>query len=434
MAAPIDVIFRKWLTAFNSGDKAAIRAFYGTYLDDPDPAYALDTAEDTCGFDVVRTEEQTPLAMRVLLAERCFPTLQRLTIEFAAKDDAKPKTFKLKSFALSNQGAIDAMTGTADRLAARDKFAGSLLVAHGDGLAWSQSWGQLDKTTKAPITPDTPMFLASAGKMFTAVAVLQLVQKGKVDLEAPFGRYLTDYPNKDMAKVTIRQLLQHRAGTGDIGVLARDEGDNRARIRTIDEIIALNGARAPLFPPGSKTDYSNYGFLLLGAVVERVSGESYYEYVERHIFTPAGMANAGFPDRDHLAGVATGYTTFFGEEPELISNVDVLPWRGTPAGGGVASANDMLKFFRALTAGKLLSREMLRLATTVGDTPWYGLGFVVDSGTRSQWGHGGTSYGMDVAAYSYPENDTIYVCLATRDMACNRLFFAWHHRTFGLTK
>lgn len=432
--APVDAVFQEWLTAFNSGDTAAIKAFYGKYRNDPEPVVALDNAEDTCGFDTVRVEARTALTMSVLLAERCFPALQRLTIEFAAPGDARLKTLRLRPLALSDQGAIDAMAAMADRLAARDTFAGSLLVSRGDGSVWSQGWGQLSKTEDAPITADTPLFLASAGKMFTSVAVLQLVQQGKVDLDAPFGRYLTDYPNKEAAKATIRQLLQHTGGTGDIGVLERNEGDNRARIRTINDIIELNAAQPPLFAPGSKMEYSNYGFLLLGAVVERVSGESYYDYVQRHVFEPAGMTTAGFPDLENLQGVATGYTTFFGDEPELVSHRDVLPWRGTPAGGGVASANDMLKFFRALNAGKLLSPELLRLATTGDGKGWYGLGFVVDPGEHSHWGHGGGSYGMDVAAGLYPENDTVFICLAARDMACSRLYTAWHYRTFGPTK
>lgn len=429
---PAGALFGEWIAAFNSGDKAAIKAFYGTYLDDPEPTVMLDRAEDTCGFDVVRVEAQTALTMSVLLAERCFPALQRLKIAFAAPGDAKPKEFLLKAFRLSPEGAIDAMAATADRLAEQDKFAGSLLVARADGEVWSQSWGTLDKTEQTPITADTPMFLASAGKMFTAVAVLQLVEQGKIDLDAPFGRYLTDHPNKDMAQATIRQLLQHRSGADDIGVLARDEGENRAKARTIADLIQLNGARAPLFPPGSKTEYSNYGFLLLGAVVERVSGESFYDYVKRHVFEPAGMTNAGFPDLEHLQGVGIGYTTFFGDEPELVSNVTVLPWRGTPAGGGVASANDMLKFLRALSAGKLLSPELLQQATTPGATPWYGLGFITNTSPTS-WGHGGGSYGMSAAAQIFA-GGTTYVCLGTRDMACDRLFYPWHQRMFGLTK
>jgi CubicO group peptidase (beta-lactamase class C family) len=281
------------------------------------------------------------------------------------------------------------------------------------------------------MTLDTPMFLASAGKMFTGVAVLQLVDAGKIDLDAPLGKYLADYPNKDVATATIRQLLTHRGGTGDIGILGREDGANRARVRTIDDIVQLNGTRGPEFPPGAKADYSNFGFILLGAVIEKVTSGSYYDYVREHVFKPAGMKNAGFPDRDHLQGVAVGYTTFFGAQTQLVPNLDVLPWRGASAGGGVASANDMLRFFDALKAGKLLSAAMLKLATTPGDTPWYGMGFVAQGGEHPSWGHGGTSYGMDVAFHTYSENDTTFICMATRDAVCNRLIFAHYFRTFG---
>lgn len=326
-----------------------------------------------------------------------------------------------------------ALTDIADRLSAKDKFAGAVIIAHGNEQ-WSHNWGSLDKSDAKPITADTPMLLASAGKMFTAVSVLQLVDAGKIDLDAPLGRYLTDYPNKETARVTVRQLLEHRGGTGDIGILGKDDGANRAHVRTIADMIALNGNRPPDFPPGTKADYSNYGFVLLGAIVERVSGESYYDYVAEHVFKPAGMLNAGFPDLEHLDGVATGYTTFFGNIPKLVSNRDVLPWRGMPAGGGVASANDMLKFFNAMKSGKLLSAKMLKLATTAGDTPWYGMGFIVNSHENQSWGHGGQSYGMDVAAHYYPAHDTTFICLATRDMACDRLMYDWYRRYFGWPK
>jgi CubicO group peptidase (beta-lactamase class C family) len=323
----------------------------------------------------------------------------------------------------------------ARRLAARNEFAGALLIVRGGKSVLAKSWGRVDPARTAPITLDTPMFLASAGKMFTAVAMLQLVEAGRVDLDAPLGRYLPDYPNAETAKVTIRQLLTHRGGTGDIGILGRDDGANRAKVRTIADIVAMNAGRAPDFPPGTKEDYSNYGFILLGAVIEKVTGESYADYVANHIFKPAGMTNSGFPDKAHLAGVAAGYTTFFGAEPKLVPNFDVLPWQGASAGGGVASANDMRRFFDALRSGKLLSPDTLKLATSPSDTSWYGLGFVVqaegDKPMRRSWGHGGMSYGMDVAAHNYPGIDTLFICMAARDSVCNRLIYAWNLRTFG---
>lgn len=429
-AEPVDDVFQEWLAAFNSGEAASIRAFYGERLGDPQAQFPLDLAIASCGFDPVRVESRTASSMRVLLIERCFPALQRLTIELGPAGESELAKFDLAHFAMPVETAGNYVASFADRLAERGMFAGALLLLQNDVPLVARGWGT--SSTDAPITLDTPMFLASAGKMFTAVSVLQLVETGKVDLDAPLGTYLTDYPNAEMARVTIRQLLQHRGGTGDMGILARGDGDSRAKARTIADIVALNGNRAPSFPPGSRMEYSNYGFLLLGAVVERVSGQSYYDYVEEHVFAPAGMTSAGFPDLDHLDGVATGLTTFYGEEDELVSNVPVLPWRGTPAGGGVASANDMRKFIDALRSGKLLSPAMFKRARTPSETPWYGMGFILASGGDSYWGHGGQSYGMDTASYFAAGFNAHFICLATRDMACTRLMAAW--RVTGLTK
>lgn len=432
--AAISHIFQDWLVAFNSSDPAVIKAFYGKYLGDPNPVFAIESAEDTCGLTVERIFERLPTSMTVLLRQRCLPGLQRAKIELEIPDGSKLKTLEVLPLALPGDGPISAAAAITGRLAARDAFAGSLIVVRGDRLLLARSYGLADPAAKTKITRDTPMFLASAGKMFTAVAVLQLVDAGKVELDAPLGKYLTDYPNKNMAKVTVRQLLTHRGGTGDIGILGLEDGANRARVKTIDDIVQLNGLRPPDFPPGSKEDYSNYGFILLGAVIERVTGISYYDYVAEHVFKPAGMKNASFPDHQHLQDVAVGYTSFYGAQTELVPNLDVLPQRGASAGGGVASANDMLKFFQALKVGRLLSSKTLKLATTPGDTPWYGLGFVAQSGERASWGHGGNSYGMDVALHTYAKNGTTFICMAARDSVCNRIIFAWYLRTFGPAK
>ena len=430
---PIDRVFHDWLDAFNSRDPARIKAIYARYADDPDPAFALEQAEDTCGVLVDRIATRSATEMTVLLRQRCLPGLQRLKLELTAPRVWKLKTLDIRALPLPGDGAIAATAAIAGRLAARDDFAGSLIIQRRDKRLLARSWGSMDRSSHRPITLDTPMFLASAGKMFTAVSVLQLVEAGKVELDAPVGRYLPDYPNAEMAKVTIRQLLTHRGGTADIGILGRDDGANREKVHTIDDIIRLNDHRAPAFPPDSKAEYSNYGFILLGAVIEHVTNGSYYDYVQQHVFEPAGMTATGFPDHDHLGGVAVGYTTFYGDVSRKVANTKVLPWRGASAGGGVSSANDMLRFLNALKDGKLLSPPMFKIATTAGATSWYGMGFVVNPDQRS-WGHGGNSYGMDVAAHYYGNIDTAFVCLATRDMVCNRLIFAWNYRTVGPEK
>ena len=430
-SSPLDRLFQEWLAAFNSGDKAKIKEVYGRLIGDDNPMFALEQAEDTCGLTVERVTARSAMGMTVLLRQRCLPGLQRLKLELATADASKLKTLDLRPLPLPGDGAIAATAAVAQRLASRGDFAGSMIIQRGDKRLLAESWGLADPGRGASITLETPMFLASAGKMFTAVSVLQLVDAGKVELDAPLSRYLPDYPNAEMANVTVRQLLTHRGGTGDIGILGRDDSANRAKVRTIADMVRLNGNRAPDFTPGSKSDYSNYGFILLGAVIESVTHRSYYEYVQEHVFKPAGMTASGFPDHDHLKGIAVGYTTFFGAEPRKLANTNTLPWRGGSAGGGVASTNDMQRFFDAMRAGKLLSPAMFKLATTSGATPWYGMGFVVNSGPDSSWGHGGNSYGMDVAAHYYPTIDTSFICLATRDMVCNRLIFAWNLRTFA---
>lgn len=433
-AQTVNAVYEEWLTAFNSGEKSAIQAFYGERMDDPEAAFAIDIAAATCGFNPVRVEAQVEQKMTILLAERCFPTLQRLHIELAPDGEKKLARLDLKPLALTIEAANNLVAGFADRLSKQNQFAGSLLIAQDGKPLLERNWGTLKEGESIPITLDTPMFLASAGKMFTGVGVLQLADAGKISLDAPLGTYLTDYPNAEMAKVTIRQLLQHRGGAGDTGILARNDSDNRTRVHTIDDIIALNGDRAPNFAPGTQAEYSNYGFILLGAVIERVSGESYYDYVADHVFAPAGMTGASYPDKDSRRGVATGLTTFYGEEDALVSNVEVLPWRGMPDGGGVATAHDMLKFFNAMQSGKLLSPAMLELATTPGDTLWYGTGFVTGSIPYASWGHGGNSYGMDVAIHHYSAVNSTFICLSTRDMACNRLIWAWVPKVHGSTE
>lgn len=423
-------IFEEWVTAFNSGDPANITAFYDRYLGDKNPVFALESAQDTCGFDLERIEAISATTMTALLRQRCLPGLQRARLEVAA-DGVKLKSLRFRPLPLPGDGSIIATAMIADRLSARNDFAGSIIIArHGKRLL-ARSWGFADPATRSPMTLDTPMFLASAGKMFTAIAIFQLVDAGKVELDAPLGKYLTDYQNAATAKVTIRQLLTHRGGTGDIGILGRDDGANRAHVRTIDDIIKLNSNRAPDFPPGSQDAYSNYGFILLGAIIEKITGDSYYDYVAEHVFKPAGMKNSGFPDRDHLQGVGVGYTTFFGAEPKLVPNTGILPWRGASAGGGVSTPNDMVRFLRAVKDGKLLSPAMFKLATAAGPTPGFGMGFVVNTGEAASFGHGGNSYGMDVAAHHFINGDTTFVCMATRDMACTRLITAWALRTFG---
>ena len=145
-------------------------------------------------------------------------------------------------------------------------------------------------------------------KIFTAVAILQLVQAGRLHLTDPVEKLLINYPNKEVAsKVTVHHLLTHTGGTGDI--FGTDFQAHRQELRTTSDYIRLYGARSLAFEPGERFEYSNYGFILLGAILERVSGEDCYTYVQKHIFDPAHMSSTGFsPEHQIAPTMSVGYT------------------------------------------------------------------------------------------------------------------------------
>jgi hypothetical protein len=188
---------------------------------------------------------------------------------------------------MTEADALKALAARADKLAGEDELSGAVLVAKDGRVLFRHAYGLADRKRRIPNTIHTRFRIGSMNKMFTAVAILQLVEAGKVKLTAPLGKYLPDYPNRDVAtKVTIHQLLTHTGGTGDI--FGPEFDAHREELLTLADYVWLYGKRGLEFEPGSRWAYSNYGFILLGAVIERVTGHSYYDYVHAHIYAPAG--------------------------------------------------------------------------------------------------------------------------------------------------
>jgi D-alanyl-D-alanine carboxypeptidase len=255
-------------------------------------------------------------------------------------------------------------------------------------------------------------------KMFTAVSTLQLVEAGKLGLQDPLGKYLTDYPNKDIAaKVTIHELLTHTGGTGDI--FGPDFDAHRLELRTLQDYVKLYGNRGPKFEPGSKWEYSNYGFLLLGVIIEKASGQSYYDYVREHIYTPAGMTGSGSEPEDKVvADRSIGYTKMGGSS-DWKPNADTLPYRGTSAGGGYSTVEDLVKFASALQNNKLLNARYTEMLTagkpgTPDGTYAYGFEDRKINGSRC-FGHGGGAPGMNGGLEICPSNGYVVAVLVNMD-------------------
>lgn len=425
---PAGRAFSAWLEAFNSGDSAKLEQFYKIYGPDklPHLSEEVNFRAITGGFDVREIEPSTPTAVTALIQERLSDQFFRITfgVQSAPPYELtkrkmtpvdRPSRFPIAH--LTRKQFPKALRQRVEREVAADRFAGVVLVAKDGKPFFEGAYGLADRAHKIPNDTNTRFRLGSMNKMFTAVGIMQLVQAGKVELDKPFGTYLADYPNPTVSgSVTIRQLLNHTGGTGDI--FGPEYEKKRLQLRTLVDYIALYGNRPLLFAPGSKWDYSNYGFILLGAVIEKVSGENYYDYVQRHIYVPAGMAaTSSEPENVAVANRSIGYmrSSDGGWEP----NTGTLPYRGTSAGGGYSTAGDLLKFAIALQTHKLLDEqdtEMLTTGTVASPIGMYALGFEDETinGTRC-FGHGGGAPGMNGELKICPAQGYVVVVLANLD-------------------
>lgn len=244
-----------------------------------------------------------------------------------------------------------------DALSKGDEFSGVVMIAHGRDVVFHGAYGQADKPFAVANQENTKFNLGSICKVFTQIAIGQLIEQGRLHLDDRFGQYLPDYPNKDAAqKVTVRQLLDMTSGIGDFfgPEFAAAPKDS---IRTLKDYLPFFADHALEFEPGSNHRYSNGAYIVLGRLVETLSGQDYFTYVREHILEPAGMGDTDwYPVDDPVSDRAEGYTR---ESADVSgakgrgSNIYFLPARGSSAGGGYSTAPDLLKFARALQAGQL---------------------------------------------------------------------------------
>jgi len=315
---------------------------------------------------------------------------------------------------MTQADALAALAAHAQERARADEFAGAVLVARHGKVLLQDAWGRADRRAGTANTAATRFRIGSMNKMFTAVATLQLVEAHKLALNDPIGKHLPGYPNKEVAaKVTVRHLLTHTGGTGDI--FGPEFDQHRLQLREHRDYLKLYGRRGLTQEPGARFEYSNYGFVLLGALIEQVSGESYYDYVRDHVFRPAGMRSTdSLPESVEVPSRAVGYMRS-SPGSDWMPNTDTLPWRGTAAGGGYSTVGDLLRFAQALSSGKLISKATLAEATRPHQQQ-YGYGFGVQGqGSLRSYGHGGGAPGMNGELRVFPELGYVVVSFSNLD-------------------
>ena len=357
-------------------------------------------AGESGGFDLYAVEVISPQELRATLRSRGDGRWMGMTLRTEAEPPhlvagmglgpGRPPEALREPPAASPAEAAARLKTYVDGLAAADRFSGVVLVADGANVLLHEAYGEAEKSFHVPNAPDTKFNLGSMNKMFTAVAILQLVEQGQLSLEDPIGKYLgAEWIRPEIgSQVQIQHLLTHTSG---LGSYFTDEfmNSSRTRFREIDDYQPIVRGDSLVFTPGAQWRYSNTGFLLLGAILEQVTGASYYDYVRDHIFTPAGMADTDSYSMDEVTpNLALGYERA-GELPgggvRWRSNVLEHVVRGGPAGGGYSTAPDLLRFANALREHRLLSADMTRLMTTPKpalNSPEYGYGFGFWDGGR----------------------------------------------------
>jgi CubicO group peptidase (beta-lactamase class C family) len=285
------------------------------------------------------------------------------------------------------------------------------IVSHGHVLL-ARGYGEANAEHRVPVTRDTVFQSGSVGKQFTAALVMLFVEDGKLSLEDSVSRYLPEAP-PSWSAIRIRHLLTHTSGVGDYTT----EGFDLRRAWTEDELVRMACAQPLEFPAGERWSYSNTGYLLLGAILDRVGGRHYSEAMRERVFAPLGMKSARLIDEASIVPHrAAGYRLLDGR----LANQDwVAPELNTTADGSLyLSLNDMIAWDRALSAGKLLSAASWRAVYTPvrlnsGRSYPYGFGWDVDTvAGQTVYAHDGSWQGFETHISRYQGDALTIVVLA----------------------
>lgn len=408
----------RWLAAFNSRRAATYPAFVRAhaptlvpYLDDD-----LGVREASGGFTLLRSEITGSREITAWLRDRHWDRFSKvvLTVGNDGIDDLSfssaptPPAFALRR--LSERDALAQLRRKLEREAAAGRFSGTVLVARNDSVLLHVAHGSPTATQDASVTARTRFCIGSMGKMFTAVAVLRLVQDGRLQLGDTIASLLPEYPPTPLAQqVTIEHLLTHTGGTGDF--FGPEYEAHQAELRTPSDFVRRFGTRALAFAPGSRWGYSNFGFILLGAVIERITNTTWSAHIDTAVLQVAGMTSTS-PD-------ATATDTAQPCTGAAYTGLRALPYYvGLPAGGGYSTVSDLHRFAEALRNRRLLDDAHMTLLTRAriaAGTAHWSLGLRVASRNgAAYYGHGGSAPGVNADFAVYPASGYQTVVLSNR--------------------
>jgi CubicO group peptidase (beta-lactamase class C family) len=430
---------RELVATVSSGDSATIAHFVDTATMAPPGfppservARLRQQFETTGGYVLHGVETGGQGQATALVSSRGAADWRRITVTLDTAGSgrigrismapARDPGVSLPNRALGDAEIADQLGRFVQQLAKRDQFSGTVMVARNGKPVYTAAVGEANKDFRAPNRLDTKFNLGSMNKMFTAVSIAQLVEGGKLSFDDTLGKFLPAGSMRPevLAKVRIKHLLSHTSG---LGSYFNDTWDaaSRARYRTVDDWMALVKDDTLAFEPGSRWSYSNTGMLVLGKVIERVTGQDYFEYVREHVYKPAGMTSSDSYDLDRVnPNLAVGYDRSFRKGGvEWRNNIFMHVIRGGPAGGGYSTVADLTRFAEALRSGKLVSKRYVDILTTPKpelNSPRYGYGFAVGV-QEGVYGHNGGFPGINSDLTIYRDGGWTIAVMSNYSMA-----------------
>ena len=276
-------------------------------------------------------------------------------------------------------------------------FSGVISVKKNNEIMVQKTHGYADIVNKIPNEIDTRFGTASAGKVFVAVGILQLIEKGKLHFDDTIGSILDiDLKSIDQ-NITIRQLLTHTSGIPDYfdeetmeeyADLWKDIPNYR--IRKSMDLVPLFIDKPMMYKPGEKFKYNNTGFVVLGLIIEKLEGILFDEYLRKNIFKPSGMDNTGYYELDRLPSKCANSYIYDESKKDYYTNIYSIDVKGTGAGGAFTTAIDVNRFWKKLLSGKLLSEEYLNQMLTLQsgndeDDEYYGYGIWLEKTKKNTY-------------------------------------------------
>jgi len=397
---------------------------------------ALGFLRDTGGIDFygVRTyTPERPGATVVIVKDRILGSWWGITFRFGAApkflvaglgmNSARPP-IGLSEPPLTEKEAIDEIRSLMADLNKKNWFSGALLIAKGSNVLLTEVGGEASKAFHVPNNIDTKFNLGSMNKMFTATAIARLVEAGKLSFDDPISMYIDEtwLPKAVTDSITIRHLITHTSGLGSYFNQVYMKS-SRELFRKLDDYKPLVKGDKPAFTPGEKFQYSNTGLFLLGVVIEKVTGEDYFDHIRKAIYTPAGMMNSDCYEMDYpVENLAIGYSPDWASSYKWQNNLYKHVLKGGPAGGGFSTVKDLHKFALALLSGKLVSKSMLQTLWTDYKGANYGYGFsVVQSPGGKAVGHSGGFDGINSQLDIYVETGYIVAAMCNYDNGASPL-------------